>query len=266
MIIYPVMQSYIDESQRTNNWRWEKAHEGKLAVSDIAHCPRKAMLKVKGIPASDPFDPYVRRILWSGRMAEAKMDRVLSDVYGNDLRTQIPVENEMWRGTIDFLIPEAVVEHKETSYSNFRYKRLPYDFHLAQALMYRRLLIENDMAGIDLDTILYYQLRANWAEFKVWETPHSIVYEGHITGNEKNGTLETTLERERAKLEAPFKKGEVPPRYDTPFEENFECTKMYYSSKTAYPGCTYWSYCWGDSEYAGQEKLSIPACKIPKGK
>lgn len=266
MIIYPVMQSYIDESQETNDWKWKKAHEGKLAVSDVAHCPRRAMLKVKGVPPSDPFDPYVRRILWSGRMAEEKMIKVLGDVYGNSLRTQVPVENDMWRGTVDFLIPEAVVEHKETAYKNFRYNNLPYEFHLSQVLMYRRLLLESGQEDIDLKAVLYYQLRANWAEFEVWSTPHSIIYEGHVTGKEKNGSIGTTLEAERAKLEEPYKEDKIPPRYETPFEKNFECTSMYYSSKKAYPGCTYWNYCWGDSEYTGKDKIDIPACKVPKDK
>jgi hypothetical protein len=55
-------------------------------------------------------------------------------------------------------------------------------------------------------------------------------------------------------LEEPFLADVIPPRYETPFEVSFECTSMY--SKVAYPGCTYFDYCW--PEYAGQGRLTIP--------
>lgn len=249
MKIHEIVNTHIVAERDTSNW--PERHKGKLAVSEIGHCPRKALLRVHGIEPTDPYDVDLRRLMWSGKMAENKLEVALQTKYGDGLQTQIHVENAVFVGTVDFLTPDDVVEHKETATSNFWYKRLPYDFHLFQVLAYRELL-DNEL----LEAILYYQNRGDWAEFRVWEVSGQILYEGHINNEYRGGDVATTLEREMKSLTFWYEQDKVPPRMETPFEKNFYCTRMY--SANAYPSCTYWTHCWGNTEYAGMEKIAIP--------
>lgn len=254
MEINDIVEMHIDRVQYKDNLAWEEGHRGKLAVSDIGHCPRKAMLRFMGVKETNPFDTYVKRLLWSGKTAEEKLERALRSVYGEDLQAQVRVENDAWTGTVDFLVPGKVIEHKETSSKNFRYNRLPYDFHLLQVLMYRRMLVDQGIVPIYTEAVLYYQLRAEWAEFKVWESGKFIYYRGEVVGKSREGELDTHIEIERRNLEKWFEAGIVPDRYETPFERNFECCSLY--SKVAYPSCVYFDLCF--PEHAGKTNLTIP--------
>jgi len=247
MMIHNLVNEHIKNNREESTW--DERHKGKLAVSEIGHCPRKALLRIHNIPETDPFDEKLLRLMWSGQMAEHKLEAVLSPL--PEFQSQIHVENDYFVGTVDFLIKNAVVEHKETATSNFHYFRLPYDFHLLQVLAYKSLL--NDEG---LEAILYYQNRADWAEFNVRGDTGQIIYEGHINGKYRIGDLPTTVDMEMQKLMFWQDKNEVAPRPETPFEENFWCTRMY--SANAYPSCTYFSHCWQDTEYEDAEKIPIP--------
>jgi CRISPR/Cas system-associated exonuclease Cas4 (RecB family) len=257
-----MVQRCID-TERVNS-TWVQDHRGKLAVSEIGHCPRKAMLRLHGVEETDPFDEYTRRLLWSGKMAEAKLEAVLRAEYRDELQAQAHVESEEFRGTADFVVPGTVIEHKETAQSNFKYKRLPYDFHCLQVLAYKHLW--KAQAGVEspapTDARLYYQNRADWAEFRVWESNDCIIYEGDINGEYHTGVLETTLDAEMQKLVEWYRKNEVPPRYETPFEKQFACTRMYTKWKTprAFRGCTYFGHCW--PELGDQQSFTISEDKL----
>jgi len=212
------------------------------------------MLRLHGVEQSDPFDGFMKRLFFSGEMAERKLEVALHAEF-NEIQSQVHLENECFIGTADFIIPSlAIVEHKETGKNNFKYKSLPMENHCLQVLAYQRLLGEPGT-----DAIIYYQNQADWAEFRVWEHWDSIVWEGEINGTYKTGEIETTLDAEMQALIKPYRKDEIPPRYKTPFEKNYTCCSMY---KTyAYSRCNWFNYCWEGTEYEGQNKLRLPEGK-----
>ncbi len=247
-MISDLVDEYIRDEFSSSDWN--ERHAGKLAASEVGHCPRKAMLRLKGIETTDDFPMKVKRLMWSGKRAEKKMEHALEKI-GLPYQRELVVETDIYMGTIDFLLPTLILEHKETATSNFHYNRLPYDFHLVQVMVYKALLGDED-----LDAVIYYQNRGDVAEFEVRENVGQILYEGHINGKYRFGEIGTTAENEMEELAYWYHEDRIAPRYDTPFEKNFACTKMY--SVNAYPTCTFWSHCWGDSEYYGMEKIPIP--------
>lgn len=254
MLMTDLTQEYVD--WRREQSTWEEQHAGRLAVSEIGKCPRMAMLRITGVERTNPFDEYMRRLLFSGEMAEAKAKAPLLWKYGDDVQSQVVLEAGAWVGKPDFLVPGHVIEHKETGENRFKYGDMPFRFHVLQVLMYQWMI--EQVEGYKPEALLYYQQRANQAEYRVWEWGDRIGYEGHVNGKEDSGILNTTLEFERAELEKWFAEGEVPPRYDTPFEKNYTCCRLYPNWKrpTAYPSCGYFDHCW--PEYAGQKSLTIP--------
>lgn len=248
MVIHDMIQRHIEQQREESSW--EKEHRGKLAVSEIGGCPRKAMLRLHGVEPSDPFDDFVLRLMWSGQMAESKLEAVLNEQLNGDFVSQQRVENEYFIGTIDFMTEIHVIEHKETGQNRFKYKDLPYSFHCLQVLAYEHLV-----EGYEMDALLYYQNQANWAEFRVWQED-VVQWEGYIDGKFKSGNVDTTLEEEMEALVVWYKRNEIPERYETPFEKQYHCTRMY--STNAYPGCSYYNFCFGDTQYGGQKKLRIP--------
>jgi len=247
-MITEMVDMCVEEEFESSNWN--ERHKGKLAASECGHCPRAAILRLNGVEPTDDFPLPDKRRMWSGKRAERKMEYVL-DFLNVPYEQEKHVENDIFIGTIDFLLKDVILEHKETATSNFHYKRLPYDFHLVQVMVYKTLL-EDEYR----DAIIYYQNRGNRAEFRVWQNVGQILYEGHIDGKYRQGEIGTTAEIEMQKLAYWYHKGELPPRYETPFEVNFACTKMY--SVNAYPTCKYWTHCWSGTEYIGQEKIEIP--------
>lgn len=253
-MIFETVQGYIEEMYELDSETWDARHEDKLAVSDIGHCPRKALLRVEGVEYTDPHDAYLKRLFWSGKMAERKLEVALEHFYGDLLRKQVKVGNDNWVGSVDFLVPDMVIEHKETAESNFKYKRLPYDFHVLQVLMYRHMLLEAG-ESYPLNAYLYYQNRANWAEYKVESYPGGVKWDGQINGEESCGSSPRQLAKEMRVLEKPLNNRSTPPRYEHPFKKQFACCRLY--TYVAYPGCTYFTHCWGD-EYDGSDKIAIP--------
>jgi hypothetical protein len=260
-VIHGIVQRHIDAEQERSTWTED--HRGILAVSEIGHCPRKAMLRLKNVEETDPFDAYVRRLLWSGKMAERKLEAALHAKYGDELRTQVWVTDGTFKGKPDCIIPGGIVEHKETSGKNFKFKRLPYRFHCLQVLAYKHLYkqsAETTGAGgtlAPMDAWLYYQNRADHACFRVWESDGSIIYEGDINGKYHTGEFDTTLADEMEKLAVWYREDKIAPRHETPFEINLRCMRLY--KRWAYPGCTYWRHCW--PEHADVERLEIPENK-----
>lgn len=236
--------------QEDGNTLWQLAHDNKLAVSDISKCPRMVQYRLRGVPKTNPPDAYLRRLFYSGKEAERKLEKTLRAEYGDELRTQVSVNTERWTGTIDFVTPVAVVEHKETGANKFKWgDQIPQRDHLLQTLMYKHLL------GAHHEAVLYYTCRANWAEYRAWEWGNEIIWEGERNGKYMTGTLSTTIQAEMEKLEAWKDSDELAPRHEHPFH-HLHCTTMY--SKNAYARCDWWDLCWGGTEYEGAEKLEIP--------
>lgn len=230
--------------------RWQERHEHKLAVSDITKCPRAVMWRINEAPKTNPPDKYLRRLFYSGKEAEKKLEKCLRAEFGDDLQEQVIVGNSLWTGKVDFLTPHAVIEHKETGANKFKWgDNIPQYDHLLQVMAYKHLL------DTTRDAILYYTCRANWAEYRVWEWEDQILWEGKRNGKHKSGGVNTTVQAEMEKLERWFLSDEEPPRHDHPFYD-LHCTSMY--SKNAFSRCDWFDRCWAGTEYEGKEKFEIP--------
>ena len=218
------------------------------------------MLRITSVPKTDLPDAYLRRLFFSGKEAEKKLEKCLRAEYGDELKKQVSVGNERWSGTMDFLTPHAIVEHKETGANKFKWgDNIPQFDHILQVLTYKHLL-ENQRPIPSLppaprDAILYYTCRANWAEYRVWEWEDRIVWEGERNGKYKTGELDTTVQAEMNKLERWWESDEIPPRHEHPFH-HLDCTSVY--SKNAWARCSWFNHCWAGTEYEGEEKFEIP--------
>lgn len=254
MIREAVLQ-HIMEVRKVSQLAYLARREGRptrLHVSDLGHCPRKAYLRMQGAEMTHPFDDYVKEIMHAGLVWESETRIALRAAYGDaSMKSEVSVENEMWSGRIDFMLPgNVIVEHKATSPVNFvRKDRLPYVFHCLQVLGYANLLPQTFVAPA---TKLYYRSWANWAELEVWQNGSDIEWEGQINGRYKNGEfLGTNVLQEMALLEgfweAFWRDGTLPPRYDTPFTKQFGCCRV--TKKGAYPSCTYFGLCWPQMAY-----------------
>lgn len=258
MEVRDAVQQFI-RNQHKDNGQWEKRHRGRLAVSDLGHCPRKALLRVAGVKQTNPFDDYVLEIMRAGTVWEDETERALRLVYGDRLSTQDRVSNDDWVGHTDFMvIPGQLWEHKATNSVNFRRKNgLPYEFHCLQLLGYQRLIKET--TGEEPEAFLYYRSWADWAELQVWGYSDEIYWEGEMNGYTKSGSFDLSIDDEMAKLEkylhAYRETKELPDKYDMPFEKQFACCRVNKKKGTARPSCTYFSHCW--PEYDGNEAILI---------
>lgn len=48
-MIREAVQQFIRDKHNENPGKWEKEHAGYLEVSDLGHCPRKALLRIAGV-------------------------------------------------------------------------------------------------------------------------------------------------------------------------------------------------------------------------
>lgn len=248
MEVREAVQRFIRD-QHNGDGDWAKAHSGKLAISDLGHCPRKALLRVAGIEPTDPFDDYVKEVMRAGIVWEEETKRALEHVITKRLCTQTRVENDDWVGHLDFTWPGVIVEHKATNSVNFRRKNgLPYEFHCLQVLGYQRLVKEE--TGKEPAAFLYYRSWANWGELQVWGYSDEIYWEGEINGYEKSGSFDLSIDDEMASLEADLEAyretKHLPDTYETPCEKQFACCRIDKRKKIARPSCTYFSHCWPD--------------------
>lgn len=249
-MIQEVVQRHIDRWHEEGNERWQARHDSKLAVSEIGKCPRMVQFRMRGVPRTSEPDAYLRRLFYSGKEAEKKLEKTLRAEYGDELEAQVHVENDKWAGTIDFVTPVAVVEHKETGANKFKWgDQIPQYDHLLQALTYKHLL------GDHREAVVYYTCRANWAEYRVWEWGDEIIWEGERNGTYMTGELDTTVQAEMEKLEAWMDTADLPPRHKHPFH-HLHCTTMY--SKNAYVRCDWFDLCFAGTEWEGAEKIEIP--------
>lgn len=280
MIIREAMLERLRAEHKQDEGKWEKDHEGKLAVSEIGHCVRQAYLRLADVEQTNPPNDYLLELFRCGYMWEAETRKALQAKFGNALHWDqkndplMTVGGDIWKGHIDFWIdpqdkyPELViVEHKATSPVNFvRKDRLPYPFHCLQALAYEKLLRHRQNLGGSIKVLLYYRSWTNWAEFQVWEDNHegwatpSIFWEGKVNGKPKSGLFELSLPDEVAAFESWWGATDLPPKYETPFTKQFGCfrqVKKRGHPTVAWPSCKYFTHCWGD-EYPGNGPFEVP--------
>jgi len=258
-IVRAAVLQHILEARKKANAAYQARHQGEdrpvhLHVSDLGHCVRKAYLRMQGVEGK-PFDEYIQEIMHAGLVWETETETALRAAYGDGLRTQGVVENEIWSGRKDFELPgNVIVEHKATSPVNFlRKDRLPYRFHCMQVLGYCLLTQLQEKMFIAPTARLYYRSWANWAELEVWEdTEGAILWKGEINGRSKCGGFpDSSIAGEMAFFETfwePFwHDGSLPPRYATPFTEIFGCTR---TTKQGYwPSCPFFGQCWPEMAF-----------------
>ena len=241
-MIREAIVEYLKEESKAQTAAWEKRHEGqenKLFVSDLGQCVRKAYLRINGYKETHPFRSYVLEVLRAGILWEEETARALRSIPG--IQEQLHVGNAKWSGRIDFLTDTCIIEHKATNPANLRYsKRIPYEHHCLQLLAYQYFLEgtpnERRLA------ILYYRGWASWGEIEVRQLRDGIHWHGVIAGKVKDGFLETGLAEEMGKFEQWWGKDELPPKYDSPTEHVFACTRKIKSDTV--PNCPYYGVCW----------------------
>lgn len=252
--VHDAQVAYIRHKAKLHDRAYNERHpEGqtKLSVSALGRCVREAYQPLFGVEKTHEFDEYVESIIDSGNVWEEETAKALKFEYGDLVivdQAQLGVENEIWSGRKDFLFvaggpyPDgAIIEHKNTDKSNF-YRRIPYAHHVYQLLMYKRLLDQPD-----IETWLYYRERARWAELKIWEEFDGVHWQGEIQGASYNpdaeGLLDAFLDVEIAKFEEWWGRGELPPRQESPFANNYVCLKKDKHDRW-WPACLYCGACW----------------------
>lgn len=225
--------------------------EAALFVSEMGYCPRAAILRLAGKEQTHPFDPYVLELFHAGDTWE----RIIIDAIRADgyiVATQVQVSTMYMRGKIDAVISGLVpriVELKDTAEHNLRAKdRLPYLAHCYQVLMYG-WMYENahGYEPGEIETYLYYHTRGKSAELRIIQTEGGIQWDGEIAGKLAVGMFEGIhFLEEYNRLVDHFKafraREQFPPRYESPFEHRFACTKAV--KKLRYPACTMMGHCW----------------------
>lgn len=249
-LVRDAVVKHVIVSNQESRERWEKLHKDRpdrLFVSDLGGCVRKAYLRLRGEEVTHPFDSYVLEVMKAGKLWEWETTCAMRRAHGTKLQEQVPVGNEIWSGRADYLLPGRVIEHKATNPANFKYgHRLPYPHHCLQVLAYS-LLLDNTPAT------LYYRSWDQWAEIQVCQNAYGIVWEGEFKGKFKSGVLEgLDIVKEMASFEEWWGQEELPPRYPTPFEKNFTCTKK--QRKLYRPACQFFGVCWPQYPQSGTFK------------
>jgi len=240
------------QKQATEEWLAKYGDSPRLHPSTVGHCLRQAMWKsLAGHPdhplhvePTHPLDLYVQEVMNSGNVwEEVNAKALLSLGAEHSVRFDTPP----WAFELDFLLPgdvPIIIEHKDTSEANFRYKgRLPYEHHCTQLCIYE-LLMERE-TGKPHSGILYYNGRGHWAEFQVWSEGSSIIWEGEVDGLLKSGVFDTDVAETVATLEGYWHSQELPPKLSSPFGKRFACLKGG-GSRGYWPACQYFSVCWPD--------------------
>ncbi len=238
-------------------------HEPKLHPSGVGGCPRKAIWQAVDayadhplhVETTHPFDQYVEEVMLAGRVWEEANAEAFTSVPGGEHHFKLVTD--MWVGEPDFVVRDDpfvhIIEHKDTSEYNFRRRkdgyRIPYDHHVIQLACYALLAEDVIDAGL-IDALLYYNGRGHWAEFRVEPKTDSIQWEGNVDGDDwVSGVVEFGVRARMNELEEWFEAGELPPRYDSPFQEDYACTRGYRGKY--HPNCQYYGHCWPELPQEG---------------
>jgi hypothetical protein len=270
MIVRGAWEDYLIAAKEQDDEEWNKRHEGReprLFISSLGHCPRAAFHDaVSYLPdhpfyaaETHPFSTFVLDRMREGTEDEAKTEKALRYVFGDQLKTQVEVGDHIWAGRIDFFVePDMVIEHKATAAYNFKRKDgLPYDFHCLQVLAYQLFLQEQLKRSVY--PRLYYRSFGNWAEFHVFNAGTHILWEGHVNGRERQGAFDIDLIQEFGSFEHYWERDELPPKYDHPLEKRFGCARS--TKQGVYPDCRYFGHCWPELPQDGPfDEETLGAC------
>jgi len=254
--LHDLMVKEYKDASRLRDEAWEIEHDGtdpRLFVSSLGMCVRKAYLDAfrvrTGNKVTNPFDDYVIEVMRMGTELELNSQETFRWIFKDNLHEQVSVRNDIWSGRIDFVVETCedfpsgvIIEHKGTAPWNFHAKRLPYKHHVLSALAYQKLYYETH--GGMLPVVLYYRCWNNFAQFEVFETDDGIGYEGQVNRRIRSGSLDTTLPAEMSLYEEHWGETELPPTYDSPFTENFACTKNVKALKGKAVACQWFHKCW----------------------
>lgn len=269
-----VVQHVVDEDHRSTE-RWELAHaakEPRLWPSALGGCVRKAYLDMWEHEDGHPFQEkpthpptnYLLELFELGRMYERQTFKALDNMYPGHVACNWPVGNEIWSGSIDYLVAQqaelwigALVEHKSTNpVFNFTYGednlRLPRLNHCYQLLAYQHL-VRCKLAGEVCATPpahLYYRGWNKWAEFEVIDTADGILWHGQIGGRDPFDVRDVAggfpdelgLQDEMACFEKWWASDMLPTGYESPLVEDFACVRK--SRGRAWPRCKWFGACW----------------------
>jgi len=236
-----MIQEAIIKSLETSRKRWPKRGRPKLWVSEVGRCPRRAMLRVKGVEPSVGFPTDVLNVMDLGKSFEDNTGAHLERVYGNKVVREVPLGNEIWSGRADFVFLYSnlpvVVEHKATGGKWFNYNNnLPKVDHVCQLCMYGYLY--HYRHAVIPKLILFYRAWRHYAEFELIVHDDGVRALGIIDDEPASIWLWTQPKRLRLELEDLWRKDELPPLPNGPSDE-VGCTFCGERS------CGYYDECWG---------------------
>jgi hypothetical protein len=256
-IVRDAVVDYVLFQNKVGQEEWEERYAHlppRLHVSDLGHCPRKAMLSLTGVTETDLFDPYVLEVMRCGHVWEGQTYEALAR--SGKLSEQDLVYAEHWAGSIDFIYNGVIVEHKATSVYNYRGDKLPYIWHLLQLLGYAHLYKKMHKLLALPDTVLFYRSWASWMEVDVRDMGDSIAWEGLKNGKDVGGSVDISVTAEMVEFEAIMDSGKVPDRYEKPWTEDFTCCRVGRRKKLAWPRCVYFHECW-KKEHPGSGPIEL---------
>lgn len=213
-LVYPAIVQAVNKERA-----YVSSGPRRLWGSDLGYCPRKAMLRVLGYPATIEFSTDAKLKMRAGVVWEDETIAALLDLYGDQrLITQFVLSTPVWSCKVDAVLDHhtdrpVLIEHKAVGDKWWNYKSsLPKPEHIAQLWLYGELYRE--LYDIPPRLILFYRSWGHYAEFALGsaDSPTGLRVEGEIDGIAYTRTLDLPLAERRASLERSYASGQLPDR------------------------------------------------------
>ena len=240
----PVVRSAI-ELKLTD--RPDYGGSSHLWITDVGNCPRKAMLRLAGVPLKE-FPLKVLEAMHEGDVAEADtLDSLVYAYSAGRVERNRSLRNDIWSGKTDAILrlenrDPIVMEHKATGDKWWNYKEwIPRNTHICQLVMYGMLYREK--FDVDPRLVLYYRSWGHWADMVILDHGDWVEVDGWMDGEPYQKRVDLNVRNLRLELEQYFISKDMPPRLEVE-EMDGQCTFR------GEPACGYYENCWSVN-YAG---------------